>query len=229
MKPRLRHSSRARRLRLQLTLRGEVEVVIPRGCSETTALAFAERHRNWIDRAQRRKKQRRLAPCLDGLRPQQIALTAIGQCWQVEYRASISGNPREQGHTLIVDADSNDEAIARLLQNWLQHKARHHLIPWLQQTSEQLGLPFQRASIRNQKTRWGSCSCRGTISLNRNVLFLPPELVRYLFVHELCHTRQLDHSARFWQLVSHFEPDYRRLEQALGNAIRLVPLWALPE
>ncbi len=223
---RLRHSQRARRLRLQFSCRGELEVVVPVACSEAEALAFVARNRAWVERARARwQAQRTLPAARDGLRPQEVALPAIGGHWQVVYRRQRG--VRQLGGMLQV-AEGDDEAVAGRLQAWLQDKARQHLSPWLQRTSERLNLPFAGASLRNQKTRWGSCSSRGRISLNRNLLFLSPELVDYLFVHELCHTRQLDHSARFWALVAGFEPDYRRLERELGRAMCHVPLWALP-
>ena len=100
------------------------------------------------------------------------------------------------------------------------------LPPWLEQTGTELGLRYHRCTIRGQKTRWGSCSSRKTISLNYKLLFLPPHLVRYLFVHELCHTRHLNHSARFWGLVQEKEPLYESLEADLTDGSRYVPLWA---
>ncbi len=226
MECRLRHSRRARRLRLQFSPRGELEVVVPAACSEAEALAFVARNRAWVERVRaRRQAQRTLPAARDSLRPQEVVLPAIDEHWQVVYRRGRG--VRQLGEILQV-AEGDDEAVAGCLQAWLQGKAREHLLPWLRSTSERLHLPFAAVGLRNQKTRWGSCSSRGTISLNRNLLFLPPELVDYLFVHELCHTRQLDHSPRFWALVAGFEPDYRRLERELGRAMCHVPLWALP-
>jgi predicted metal-dependent hydrolase len=82
-----------------------------------------------------------------------------------------------------------------------------------------------RVSIRCQRTRWGSCSTRGTVSLNCSLVFLRSEVVRYLFVHELAHTRHMNHSAHFWRLVEKIEPDYRRLDRELLAGWRTVPGW----
>jgi hypothetical protein len=79
--------------------------------------------------------------------------------------------------------------------------------------------------VRRQKTRWGSCSSRGTISLNAKLLFLPPPLVDHLLLHELCHTRHMDHSPAYWTCVAGFEPDYRRLENEVTRGNRYVPAW----
>lgn len=74
---------------------------------------------------------------------------------------------------------------------------------------------YKKVSIRSQKTRWGSCSKSGTLSFNYRLLFIDPAIRDYVLVHELCHTRQMNHSARFWALVSMLIPEYRRLRTAL--------------
>jgi predicted metal-dependent hydrolase len=86
-------------------------------------------------------------------------------------------------------------------------------------------LSFSRIQIRRQRTRWGSCSATGTISLNVCLMFLDPAVVRYLYVHELCHTRHMNHSPRFWALVEHHEPDSRRLDRQLLRGWQAVPAW----
>jgi predicted metal-dependent hydrolase len=76
-------------------------------------------------------------------------------------------------------------------------------------------LPYSRISIRNQKSRWGSCSKKGNINFNYKLLFLPAELRDYIVVHELCHLKQLNHSKAFWDLVAEAVPDHRQLRRRL--------------
>ncbi len=77
------------------------------------------------------------------------------------------------------------------------------------------GFSYNKLYIRNQKTCWGSCTAKKNISLNHRILFLPERLRDYIIVHELCHLKELNHSDRFWSLVSRAFPDYRALRNEL--------------
>ena len=101
------------------------------------------------------------------------------------------------------------------------------LVNRLNYLAQKHGFTYNRVFIRNQKTRWGSCSSRGNISLNDQLLFLPRDTVEYLMVHELCHRRQLNHSRAFWKLVESHCPDYRAHDSLLGRSRNLVPDWFL--
>jgi hypothetical protein len=74
---------------------------------------------------------------------------------------------------------------------------------------------FGRISIKNQKTRWGSCSGKGNLNFNYKILFLPPKAADYLVVHELCHLKEMNHSKKFWNLVAQAVPDYLEIRREL--------------
>lgn len=79
------------------------------------------------------------------------------------------------------------------------------------------GVAYRAITIKNQKTRWGSCSKKGNLNFNYKLLFLPPELADYLIVHELCHLREFNHSPRFWNLVRQTMPKYREYRKLLRH------------
>lgn len=80
------------------------------------------------------------------------------------------------------------------------------------------GFSFKNIYIRNQKTRWGSCSAKGNLNFNARIALLPAHLVDYIIVHELCHIRELNHSPAFWHLVAQSIPDYRNRRKELRKA-----------
>ena len=86
--------------------------------------------------------------------------------------------------------------------------------------SKTYGVAPQTVSIRNQKSRWGSCSHRGTLSFNYRIVFLPPHLLDYIVVHELCHLKEMNHSKRFWELVAREVPDYKKCRIQLRSLER---------
>ncbi len=79
------------------------------------------------------------------------------------------------------------------------------------------GFSFKKIAVRDQKSRWGSCSSRGNLNFNYRLSLLPPELADYIIVHELCHLQEMNHSRSFWQLVAQTQPNYKHLKKALKS------------
>lgn len=225
----VRVSRRARHARLSVSYAGRVTVVIPERFPRSKVPAIVDANRPWIDRAKRRFAVEG-ALVLDAShreRPQHLMLRLLGQDLPVVYRKG-SGSPRvteRAGQLLVATADA-DEATQRLaLKRYLARRARKELEPRLYAMADEFGVRVHGVSIRAQQTRWGSCSPSGSISLNSSLLFLPEALVHYVLLHELCHRRELNHSPRFWALVTALEPDSDRLRKELKSAWHFVPAW----
>jgi predicted metal-dependent hydrolase len=115
------------------------------------------------------------------------------------------------------------------LRAWLLKAAHARLAPRVATLAADAGVRYARVSIRRQRSRWGSCSVRGTISLNACLLFQRPDVVDYLIVHELTHVVHMNHSARFWQAVEARCPGWRALDRELLQGWRNVPRWVYQE
>jgi predicted metal-dependent hydrolase len=222
----VRVSRRARRLSVRVYPGGRVEVVVPPGASAAAVQRFVGTHRQWIDR--RVEDLSTAGNALDQHRPASIHLPAIARSYAVEYQHSsaVARVRHLDASMLLVAAPLHDDsAVASALRQWLTALALDELSLQLAAIARQGGFRFSRVQIRRQRTRWGSCSASGTISLNVSLLFLQPAVVRYLLIHELCHTRHMNHSQRFWALVASHEPDYRRLDRELLRGWQCVPGW----
>jgi hypothetical protein len=221
-----RRSPRAKSLQVRITPWQGVEIVIPRHVSRERARAFVAHHRQWIRDTWTRMREQMVDA--DLTLPASFTMRAINEHWDVRYLTRNGGRARvtASGSTLTVHYDRHDERAARqALRRWLVERARVYFSEYLPHICRATSFSFKKLQIRGQTSRWGSCSSNKTLSLNYKLLFLEPELVRYLIIHELAHTRQLDHSARFWKLVEEFEPQCRELDQELGESWRDVPAW----
>ena len=226
----LRHSNRAKRLQIRVLPTGRVEVVVPRGCSERRAHQFARERADWVAGALKKVAEKQQQRKVNTAFPETLTFPAIGEQWKITREPDNHPNQvslRIEGETLILSgATRDDELCVSLLKRWLKYKGEDALIPWLERVSREVKLPFNKASVRGQKTRWGSCSSKKNISLNYKLLFVNPEEVRYLFIHELSHTRHMNHSRAFWAQVEKHEPDYKRLDKSLNRATHeRVPGW----
>jgi hypothetical protein len=204
-----------------------LELVVPRGTRPADVAAFVREHRRWIERA-RGELAAHYATGGDAL-PERVELAAVGRGWPVRYEHEPDARPicRIGGDALLVRTrDAQHSGADELLRDWLIEQARFHLQPWLLREARAATLTPKTVQIRLQRTRWGSCSSSGSISLNAGVMFLAPPLVRYLMVHELCHMIALNHSRRFWRAVERLEPNYLALDRSLGESWSKIPLWA---
>jgi len=227
----VRESSRARNVRFRLSLEEGLVVIVPRGFDVRRIPALLEEKRTWIERVSRQIDEQRQNLKTDppSQLPNQVALQAIERSFRVQYMASSIRNTqveeRPRGDLIVFGKVQDSEACRIALRQWTLGKAKQHLVPWLNTEAERRDFKFEKAAVRCQKTRWGSCSTRGTISLNAKLLFLPRELTSYVLLHELCHTVHPDHSAGFWKLLRAHEPRADDLRRALKGAGRCVPNW----
>jgi predicted metal-dependent hydrolase len=223
----VRESARAKRLSIKVYPRGRVEVVVPRRARARDVQKFVDEHREWIEKS--RESFAKVLPPEPFFLPNVIELAAIEQQFRVRYerrKDATSVRYRCQRNVVTLSGRTGDDKLCvNALKRWLASTAKREIGPRLQSLSALTDNSYQRMHVRGQKTCWGSHSSNGTISINYCLLFLQPALLRYLLVHELCHARHMNHSRRFWQRVARLEPDYKRLDKALGESWKSLPVW----
>ena len=210
-------SGKARRYILRIQPDGSARVTLPRWGSKAQAYAFAQRESGWIEKQLAKGRASGFAPQLWGegtsflFRGQPVLLQINRQAGRIQFA------DQEIAHSPGVMVD-----VRRLVENHLRELANKELVPRTIELAKIHNLKVRRVVIRNQKSRWGSCSVRGTISLNWRLIQTPPLVVDYIIVHELMHLREMNHSARFWRHVAEAFPEYQAAERWLKqNGTRL--------
>ena len=209
---------RARRYLLRLSPDGAARMTIPRGGSATEARRFAERNKAWLEQAIQRQAAR---PVRSRLWPVGTSLLFRGETVVIEIATGVSGNRVRFGSEVVKAVDGVTD-FRPAIEKHLRQLASQELPPRVQAYAAQYHVTVSRVSVRNQKSRWGSCSRRGTISLNWRLIQTPLYVQDYIILHELMHLRQMNHSARFWQEVKSVCPDYEVAERWLKQNASLL-------
>jgi predicted metal-dependent hydrolase len=227
----VRKNPRARRVTLKVTPEHGLVVVVPPRFDLTRVPAIVQANVAWIDRAAERVGQAHATPVgAPVVLPAHIVLPAVGEEWHVCYVVTDAAGVRitaGAGRLTLRGPVRDDAACRAALLRWLGRRAHEAFEPLVDEVARELGYSYSGLTVRNQRTRWGSYSRRGTISLNCQLLFLGREMVRYIVVHELCHTQHFDHSPRFWALVRRHEPACDRLRREVRLAKPSVPRWVV--
>lgn len=220
----IRYSKRAKRVSMRLLPEEGLEVVLPVGTPESEAERFIHEHRHWILKHGSDFEDEALVLGYDREKlPKRLHLRCIRQLYRVRYIQRQTqtvvlkvNKPRE---LVFIGNIKNFGCCEPALQAWLKTVGKAHLEPMIRALAKKVKLYPRRIYIRHQKQRWGSCTVKGDIYLNTDLLFLPYELTRHLLIHELCHLKVFDHSKRFWNLVKRFDPDSDRIRERLAEMV----------
>jgi len=199
----VRRSDRARRVRITVDRDGTVEVVLPQRMPLRAAEEAVQELRPWIDRRLAEAGRQRAAVLARG-----DTLPYLGQTLNVCAEPGRSRVTRRGDTLLVPDGADARDAIER----WYRRMARDEFRTRLDLACAIGGFSYTRLTIRDQRTRWGSCSRGGAMSFNWRLLLAPEPVLDYVVWHEVCHLAFMDHSPRFWGLVARYCPDHR--EQA---------------
>jgi len=119
------------------------------------------------------------------------------------------------GDKLVISTGSRNGSVPRILEDWYRRQAAAVFKQKADRFQEMMGLQYNTIFIRGQKTRWGSCSPAGNLTLNWKLLMAPEEIVDYVVIHELAHLKHMNHSKRFWDLVGQYCPNWKKYRKYL--------------
>ncbi len=223
----IRVSTRARRYRIMVGTNG-VELIIPKGGSVNQGVAFLSHHSDWVlaqlKRIDKHKAKTTLPPLAEN------ALLYLGKPTPVKLVPDASLHSRAvaefTGRSIVVRVPLRSQiAPLKVAEVWLRQQARPVIEKRVDAWAATLHVSPRRITIRDQRTRWGSCSSSGTLSFNWRLIMPPLEIMDYVIVHELAHMLEANHSRQFWSIVARYCPDHKKHRIWLRrNASLLHPL-----
>ncbi len=214
---------RARHVKMTYSHANGLEITVPKRFSQKHIPGIIEENKDWII-----KQKIAYDKPEAQVRPTDIHFLAFQMLWSIHYfqtdkRPSIKAFSNED---IILSGDIRDFAVCHdKLRDWVRKQSKILLVPYFTKLSAEIGLPFSDVTIRSQSTLWGSCSQDKSIRLNYKLLFLPEDLMRHIMIHELCHTRHMNHSEKFWQLVATHDTYWLANRKAMKQAEKYMPAW----
>lgn len=219
----IRKHRKAKYVRLYPSKIHGLEITVPYRFNLRNLPPILEEHKAWIC-----EKLIEFNANQNASLPEQIVFPSLNETWFIEYLATnnalkIFERPNQE--IILMGRVSDEKLCRKKLINWLKIKAKINLIAKLNLISEKIKLPFESVTIRDQKSRWGSCAADKSINLNYKLIFLPENLVNHVLIHELCHTTYLNHSDKFWELVAHYDPSWKINRRELRKGDKFIPAW----
>lgn len=204
----LRRRPAARRLTLRVSqATGEVILTLPSRTAIPSAQRFAESHGGWI--AARLARVPAKVPFAPG-----AVLPLRGVPHRIEQRGLRSGATRIErvGEEAVISVSCETDFVARRVRDWLQREVRADLAVAVARYAAALGQGPTRITVRDTRSRWGSCTARGELNFSWRLILAPPLVLDYLVAHEMAHLREMNHSPRFWALVGEICPNVDEAE-----------------
>lgn len=196
----LRQNPRAKRLTLRVSARdGRVLLTVPRGVSERAAMEFAASKEAWLRRHVGKVVERA---------PLEIGATLPVEGRDVTLGVGAVRAPRLEQDTLIIPRRA-EASPGRAVSAFLKLLARERLAPACDFYAAQLGVSFNTITLRDTRSRWGSCSTSGGLNFSWRLAMAPPEALRYVAAHEVAHLIEMNHSPAFWSIVARLDPQYK--------------------
>jgi predicted metal-dependent hydrolase len=205
---RVRESTRASTARILIGADRPLEIIVPAGTDDARVDELLVARQAWIAAKRKRVAEVRDRPARLGLdRPGVVWLA--GQAVAIDWRDGRVAVARLAEGRLVVSAPT-EEHRARAIERWYRRQATTQLRVVAGRESARLDLRYRSLAVRDQHTRWGSCSAGANLSVNWRLILAPPEVLEYVVIHELCHLRIANHSKSFWRLLEAALPGWQR-------------------
>jgi predicted metal-dependent hydrolase len=200
----VRESDRAQTMRIIVGPRRPIEIIVPSGTSDTAVETFLASKCRWIARKVAAAEQIAGRPRMLGLEGK---VWLQGEPLRTEHVGGTAPRAELCDGALCISGKRSEAADA--IERWYRREARRRISTVVEREAARLGLRFNSLAIRDQKTRWGSCSSRGNLSFSWRLVLCPSEVLDYVAVHELLHLRKPNHSKAFWLMLESAHPGWQ--------------------
>jgi predicted metal-dependent hydrolase len=209
----LKKSSRSRSIRINIDNKGTVLVTAPKLYPNFLIDKFLQQQEAWVIR-----KQAEVAKLQVKIEHNETYI--FGKKYQIVLEIDAKKRPNiiTKNQQIIITQLSNSPHKNKL-ERFLKNTAIKYLTQKTAILAKKMNIDYQKITIRQQKSRWGSCSSRGNLNFNWRLVHYPPEIINYVIIHELAHRQEPNHSRQFWQLVAKYDPNYKKHKNALKKRL----------
>jgi predicted metal-dependent hydrolase len=204
----IKRSSRASRLKLRIDRQSGVILVLPLRASNREGVAFLKRELSWVA-----KKVKNI--------PETVAFSPgstipiLGTPHEVVHVPELRGFVWPEDGRIFVTG--REEHVPRRIKDWIKKAAKQEITPRVLDYTKKIDVGHVGITIRDQKTRWGSCSSGGRLNFSWRLFLMPEYVLDYVVAHEVAHLRHMNHSSQFWNLVNDINPDVKAAKKWLGQ------------
>ena len=200
----IKRSKRTSSLKIEINQKGEIIAIAPPLIPEFLIKKMIESKADWIEKTLKKVKKNQ-----NNIKTDEIYIFDKKYQIKINHEADHSEIKVWGEHLLINNlSKKTNKQIEEQVERFLKNTASKYLIKRTKVISQKMGINYGRVSIRQQKSRWGSCSSQGNLNFNWRLVHYPIEVIDYVIIHELAHRKELNHSKRFWDIVRKYDPEY---------------------
>ena len=198
--------SKRKTLALKVNKKGEVIVAAPMRCSKRAIKNFVDSNTQWIEKTlskveiyqQKSEPKKYIVGELFFFKGEKYPLIFIDDIKNIKLTQSALQVP------------TYHKSPSKLIYNWYKDNATEAIMEAMDIESQRIGLYPEKVLVSRMRSSWGTCSCKGRVSIAWRLIMAPPEVLNYVVIHELAHLKHLNHSRKFWSLVQEYCPDYKK-------------------
>lgn len=209
-----------RSVRIRVETNGQVVITAPLSVPKSFIMSFALQHSQWISRQQEKIKLRNeVFPVLDWERE---IVSYLGNLYTIRFAEGAEKVKLGTSYIYVSPVTGMKSHVKRTMLRWLKTEAEKWIRVKTIEWATKMRTEFKSIGFRQQKSRWGSCGPKNELSFNWRLIHYKPEVIEYVIIHELAHTKHHNHSERFWKVVRTFQPAMEQYRSFLRK--QMIPL-----